>query len=255
MYLVSLFAFTFGLFWGSFLGVIKDRADNLRSVLKGRSYCPKCKRTLGAFELIPIISFLLLRGRCRSCRTQISLEYPLIELLSGLLTLGVFLKYGFSLITIILFFSLSLLLVASFLDAKNLEVELWVLLVGSALALFWKVGAGGLKIASLENIGLGILIFASIPFLMALVSRERWMGWGDGLFALWGGILVGYPQALAGIFLAFLTGAFFAILLLVGRKKGWRAKVPFGPFLAVGAVGGLFFADTIINWYLKLLGL
>ena len=252
---MNLLAFIFGLFWGSFLGVIKDRADNLRSVLKGRSFCPKCKRTLGALELIPIVSFIVLRGRCRTCRARIGLQYPLIELLSGVLTLGIFWKYGLSLSAIILFFSLSLLLVASFLDAESLEVELWVLLVGSALALLWRVEAGGVKITSLENVGLGVLIFAALPFLMALLSRERWMGWGDSLFALWGGILVGYPQALVGIFLAFLTGAFFAILLLVGRKRGWRTRVPFGPFLAVGAVGSLFFADTIISWYLKIIGI
>ncbi len=252
---MNLLALIFGLFWGSFLGVIKDRADNLRSVLKGRSYCPECKKTLGALELIPIVSFIALRGRCRTCRARIGFEYPLIELLSGLLTLGIFWKYGISISSVILFLSLSRLLVASFLDVKDLEVDLWVLLVGGGLALCWKIAADGLSLSSLKSIGVGILVFAAIPFLMALLSRERWMGWGDSLFALWGGILVGYPQALVGIFLAFLTGAFFAILLLAGKKKGWKAKVPFGPFLAAGAVGSLFFADTLISWYLKLSGL
>jgi prepilin signal peptidase PulO-like enzyme (type II secretory pathway) len=251
--LILIIVIISGLLWGSFLSVVKNRLDDLGSIFFGRSHCPKCRHVLGVFDLIPIVSFLCLRGRCRFCHAKISLEYPFTEIISALLILLVYLKFGISFRSAILYLSLSALLVASLLDIDSSEVEVSVLLVGMLLALIWYFW-GGLSFSQLTNLLWAILITGGIPFFLYLVSQEKWMGLGDTFFAVWIGILSGYPNAFAAIFLAFLFGAIFGIIKKVISGKS-QERIPFGPFLAAAGVTGLFAGAQIVSFYLKLFGL
>jgi len=247
-----LIVLVFGLAWGSFLSVVKNRLDDFASVFLGRSHCPKCRHILGAFDLIPILSFIFLGGRCRFCHAKISLEYPLTEIISAVLIFLVYLKFGISFRSAILYLSLSALLVASLLDIDSGEVEVSVLLVGIFLALIWYF-SGGFSLGRLGSLLWAILITGGIPFFLYLVSQEKWMGLGDTFFAVWIGILSGYPAAFASIFLAFLFGAIFGIIKKAISGKS-QEKIPFGPFLAVAGVIGLFAGTQVINFYIKLFG-
>jgi len=199
------------------------------------------------------LSFLFLRGHCRFCRAKISLEYPLIEIISALLILFVYLKFGISFRSVVLYLSLSALLIASLLDIESSEVEVSVLLVGISLALIWYL-LGGIGLNQLGNLLWAVLITGSIPFFLYLVSQEKWMGLGDTFFAVWIGILSGYPSAFAAIFLTFLFGAIFGIIKRAISGKS-QERIPFGPFLALGGVVGIFAGAQIVNFYLKLFGL
>lgn len=244
----------FGLVWGSFLSVVINRIDNLGSVLVSRSHCPKCKKKLGVIDLFPLLSFIFLRGKCRHCKAKISLEYPLIELLSCFLVLAIYLKFSISFFSVMLFLSVSALLVASFLDARHMEVDLWLFIAGTIFGLIWFFSRFGLNSGALVSLVSGILVAIILPLAFYLVSRETWMGLGDILFALWTACILGFPGALAAIFIAFLSGAIFGIILLIIKGKISGIKVPFGPFIAFGAIVALFYGQQIVDFYLKLIG-
>jgi len=244
----------FGLLWGSFLQVVKSRLDNIGTAFLGRSYCPNCKRHLKFYDLIPILSFIILRARCRHCKAKISFEHVLFELISALIAVLTVYYFGLTYQAVVLFLSLSALIVASFADIESQEVHLWLLGLGVLTALIFQFSLR-FDFFELKNILFGALIAAIIPFAMYFVSRERWMGLGDSVFALWAGILAGYPAAALGIFCAFLFGALYGIIVLVKHGRKANRRIPFGPFIAFGAAVALFWGNILINAYLKLIGL
>ncbi|MCX6809937.1 MAG: prepilin peptidase [Candidatus Berkelbacteria bacterium] len=253
--LIILFIIIFGLIFGSFLSVDKNRLEDPKSIIIGRSQCPKCHHKLGFWVLIPLFSFLFLRGRCRYCAKKISWQYPIFEIISAILALAVYLKFGLSFSSFVLFLSLSALLVACWLDAENQEVELPVLIVGIILALIWYfLRSTGLT--HLISLLYAISAAVVIPFLLYLISREKWMGLGDSFFAAWIAILSGFPAAVVSVFSAFMLGAIFGIIKMsISSQKRSKSQIAFGPFLAIGGMIGLFWGEKIINLYLKIFGL
>ncbi|MDH4358709.1 MAG: prepilin peptidase [Candidatus Berkelbacteria bacterium] len=245
----------FGLAWGSFLSVVKNRLDNLGTVLYTRSHCPKCKRQLGAVDLIPILSFILLRGRCRYCKKRISWEYPLFEILSLILAVFVYYKFGFSLASVVLFLSLSALLVCSFVDIQSQEVDLPLFIFGILTALFWALLRNGASPDAFKELFWAVAVAVVVPLGLYLISREKWMGLGDSFFALWVGLLSGFPQAALAIFLAFFLGAIFGIIALVIKGKRKTSRVAFGPFIGLGGIIALGWGQQIIDFYLSFIGL
>jgi leader peptidase (prepilin peptidase)/N-methyltransferase len=244
--LLEISAFLFGTILGSFLNALLFRFNTGRSVAQGRSRCMHCGHELGALDLVPIISYLALRGRCGYCGAKISPQYPAVELAAAILSLAVFLAhpepaaYAFwvsvwmTLLFIVVYDLrhtvipwsasglLGLLALASLVISFNTQnififaPDLWSLLAGPILAL---------------------------PlFLLSLVSRGRWMGWGDAPLELSIGWLLGLSQGATALMLAFWTGAAVGILLIV-LKKGltMRSELPFAPFLVVGALIAYFF--------------
>jgi len=209
---------------------------------------------LTALDLVPVLSYLLSAGRCRYCSKPIGIEYPATELATAAITLGIYLILGLNVPSIILFLSLSLLIVAALNDFESQEVALPVFIVGITLALFFRLW-GNFNINQVENMALSVLVCAALPLCFALLSREQWMGFGDIFFAVWMGVLIFFPQSLLAIFIAFFAGALFGIIYLTihGRKK--ENKIPFGPFLALGTVIGLFFGGYLLENYFRILGL
>lgn len=244
-----------GISFGSFLSVIKNRPDDLRSVLVGRSRCPKCSHKLGVFDLIPILSFVFLRGKCRYCHKKISIIYPILEIGCALLALLSYNYFGLSLHSVLFFLSLSILFLSVLEDIEEKEVTLGFLITSALFALMFATFR--------ENPINPILIIkaslsaVALPLFLSLVSREKWMGYGDSLFALTGGLLLSFPLSFLFMALAFFIGAVYGIFILILEKKkaGLSHALAFGPFIFASLVIVIIWGNEILHTYLSLLNL
>jgi prepilin signal peptidase PulO-like enzyme (type II secretory pathway) len=261
--LLVFFTFIFGLLIGSFLNVVILRAPAGRA-LSGRSACPHCRRTLTAVDLVPVLSYALLRGRCRACGSRISVRYPIIELCTGV---------GFALVAwylapaamgAFLFFALCLLVIAVGIVTFVIDFEHYLILDivtfwGVVMALILQVSrdvAAGQALWLWPNHTLGALAGAAavaIPlWLLWFLSRGRALGFGDVKFAVFIGATLGFPLALLGVLCAFWVGALFAIPLLLTGRRQLGSKVPFGTFLVVGQILALLWGERLFAWYTHL---
>ena len=277
IFIFYLFIFLLGLIVGSFLNCAIYRTElqetdgsgkKSPSFLKGRSFCPNCKHTLSWLDLIPIFSFLALRGKCRYCSQKISWQYPLMELATAFLFVFLFWKLGFiqnseifnslnSLLVICYLLIVSCLLLAIFVfDLKHYKIP--DSFVFSALAVVFLYRVIGIFVS-----GSGIFEVFLNPFFSALVaglfflaivlvSKEKWMGWGDVTLAALMGLFLGFPAILAALLLAFCVGGIIGIILVISGKKKLKSEVPFGPFLVFGTFLALFWGQDLINWYINL---
>ena len=248
-----IFAFIFGAVIGSFLNVCIYRLPEEKSVVFPPSACPNCGYQIRWYDNIPIFSFLLLRAKCRSCKTPISWRYPLVEALNGTLTLLLFMKYGPSLPFLALLIFCSSLVVITFIDLDHQiipdEISLPGIVIGFIFSFFlpW---SGWLNSLS------GILLGGGSLFLVAwgyekLTGKEG-MGGGDiKLLAMMGGFL-GWRSVLFIIFAASLVGSVIGVSTMLIQKKDGKLAIPFGPFLAFGAILYIFYGRQIITWYLSI---
>ncbi len=240
---MDLIIFILGLLVGSFLNCIVYWLEKKkRKNLLGRSFCPHCSHPLGFFDLIPLLSFIFLRGKCRYCGRKISWHYPLVELLTGLVFLLIFNYYSAPGEVFFLIVVSSLLIIVFSYDLKHCLIPSKVVYLGIIITFF--------KFNLLSGLGMALFFF-----LIWLVSKGKWMGFGDVELAFLIGLLLGWPNVLTALFSAFLIGAIMGLVLMIFEKKKLKSRLPFGPFLVTGAFIGLFFGERIINWYLSLAGL
>ncbi len=247
---LTLIFFVLGLIVGSFLNVVIYRINTKKS-LGGRSACMTCQSKLKWYELIPVCSFFVLMGRCKSCKTKISTQYPLVEIASGIIFSILFFKFQYLFFTnpavfVLTFaysaFIFSLLLVVATYDLKHKIIpdKLAVIFgVVTFVGLFFFSSQSSYVFSPHWPTILEFLsgIFIALPFaLLWLVSRGEWMGLGDAKLALSFGWLLGFGAALSGLALAFWIGSIVGILLIF-IKKGYRLKteIPFAPYLVLGA--------------------
>lgn len=276
---MSFLLFLFGAALGSFLNVVSMRYDPEGPIfgkhLTGRSRCPKCGRTLRWFELIPVLSFLFLRGRCRTCGSRLSLQYPLVEIAGGLIlvfvpiTLYSPLNPEFFILDSVLWIAvfLALLLVAVIdLRLRLIPDELNVLLLvlGISLAFFGGVdtaremfaGPYGALFGVWENVWLNRLVaagFAAALFgFLILITKGRGMGMGDLKLATPLAFVFGWPGILMISALAFIFGSLVGGYILLLRGGSLKSTVPFGPFLALASATVFFFGGNILEWYFGL---
>jgi len=248
----SSLIFLLGLIVGSFLNCVIYRLEENKSFLKGRSYCPHCKHILNWQDLIPLLSFLFLKGRCRYCQKPISLQYPLVELVTGLLFVSFFIFH----------FSFFIFLIACFLiiifvyDLRHYIIPdkiiypailvsgIWYLVSSIFLGLYTKY--------EILNTIYSAFGAAAFFLLIVLISRGKWMGVGDIKLAFLMGLVLSPPKILVALFLAFFIGAIIGVGLIISGKKTLKSEVPFGPFLVTGTFIALFFGEKIIQCYLNL---
>ena len=262
--LVAVLSGVLGLLFGSFGNVVIHRVPEGRSVVSPPSACPRCQEPVRPYDNVPVLSWLVLRGRCRDCGEPISPRYPLVELSGGVLFAIV--GYAFAaqdppdwwaLPGMFLFVWMLLVVFLIDLDTKRipnaltypLTPALAVLLVGAALA----DGEPGRLVTVLVG-GLGACAFL---FLLAFIN-PRGMGMGDVKFAAFLGLglgYVGYPAVVIGVFGAFLLGSIISVALIATGVRSRKDSIPFGPFLSVGALIGLLFGPAIGNAYLQASGL
>jgi leader peptidase (prepilin peptidase) / N-methyltransferase len=270
--LIYCLVFVLGACWGSFLNCLIYRWEQGKKINNGRSFCPKCHHQLGFFDLVPVFSFIFLRRKCRYCQEKIAWQYLIVEIATGLLFLIIF-NFYFSLpapdfnITawvelFYLWFVASCLMVIFIYDLKHYLIPDQAVCAAIAAVFLERFMSGALSFGYFSWLGawqalkiplMGAILASGFFFLIWLVSRGKWMGFGDVKLAFLLGLFLSWPNVLLGLFIAFFTGALIGVtLMLFGRKK-MQSQVPFGPFLIFGAFIALFYGTPLINWYLNLL--
>jgi leader peptidase (prepilin peptidase)/N-methyltransferase len=253
--LYALFAAIFGLLVGSFLNVCICRLPKNESIVSPPSHCPLCSYQIRWYDNIPLVSYLLLRGRCRGCGATISLQYPLVELLNGVLTLLLYLRFGPTLAFATLFLFCSALVVITFIDIEHQiipdEISLSGIVIGFALSFF-------IRGHSWQNSLCGILLGGGSLLLVAYgyqrLTGKEGMGGGDIKLLAMMGAFLGWKAVPFIILASSLVGSIIGISIMLLQKKDSKLAIPFGPYLAFGAVLYIFYGRTLIRWYLGLSG-
>ena len=259
MLIFLILFFVIGIFFGSFLTVLIDRIPRKESIF-GRSYCETCKSVLTWKDLIPLISFASLFAKCRYCKAPLSYYYPMVEIVTGLIFSATFYsvwtQHQETFLPSLIFYLLisSSLIIIFFSDLKHGVIPdkiLFPTLLLTVLYIFsFETRSFYLNLLS----GTGAFLFFLVIFL---ITRGKGMGFGDVKFSALMGFLLGFPETVAAVYSAFLTGGISAIILVLWRKKrfGRKDTIPFGPFLVLGAFLSLFFGDLIIKYSARLLGI
>ena len=262
----ELIIFITGLFIGSFLGVLVDRIPKKQNAIKGRSRCDKCKKELGILDLIPILSFVFLRGKCRYCHAKLSLSYPAIEICTGIMFVLTFyfVSSGFTIydLRFMISFVFYLFMIASFIVIFFTDLKYGIIpdkiVVPSILITFlWLIANRQSPIANHLLSGVGaFLFFIVISYGFYILTKKQSMGGGDIKLSFLLGLFLGFPGILVALYLAFLTGGIIAIILIIWKKKAFlKDTLPFGPFLITGAIISLFFGNYIYFLALNILGI
>jgi leader peptidase (prepilin peptidase)/N-methyltransferase len=243
-----------GLVVGSFLNVCIHRLPKGASLVWPGSGCPSCDLPIRWYDNLPLLSYALLRGRCRECKTRLSWRYPLVEALTGLLFLLTVWRFGLGLRSAFLLIFLCGLVVIAFVDFDHQIIPHAITLPGIPLGLVASVLTWD---PSPRDAAAGALVGAGLVYLIAVYAEVAFqresMGGGDvNLLAMIGAFL-GWRQALLSFFLAVGTGACLSLLLVATRVLSRKDRIPFGPFLALGAVVSVFEGDAVLDWYWSLL--
>lgn len=246
-----IFVFIFGIVIGSFLNVCIYRIPKEESISLTPSHCCSCNHRLYPLDLIPVMSYIFLKGRCRYCGEKISVRYPIIEMLNGILYVFIYFKFGFTIYALKYFILASLLIVISFIDFKNQDVYTSTIIFGVVSGLiflaieyflykqpFLYCILGGI----LGTLIIGIIVFAT-----------RGMGEGDIEIAGVCGLFIGYKLIILDIFLAIVTGGITGLIILGFKIKKPEEKIAFGPFISAGAIAAILCGNEMIHYYLKLL--
>jgi len=242
-----------GMAVGSFLNVCIDRLPAQESLVFPASHCASCRHRLSVKELIPVLSYIWLRGRCRYCNTPIPRRLLWVEVGTGVLFAYLYWHYGFSieLAVVTLYCCLFLVLMVIDLEYHILPNKLVYpgIVVALAISVAFSVLPNNLEVvpeiksaAAGGGIGLGL-------FLLIIVVSRGGMGWGDVKMASLIGLVVGYPLVFVALFLAVVSGGLISWVLILTKAKSRKQSIPFGPFLSLGAIAALLWGTNILDWY------
>ncbi|MGI6629227.1 MAG: prepilin peptidase [Bacillota bacterium] len=240
-----LLIFIFGLVIGSFLNVCISRIPRSESIVFPPSRCEICNNRIKAYDLVPVASFLLLRGKCRYCGCKLSWRYPGIEILTGILFILVYRVIDVNLHLIPYLFLTSLLLVISFIDIDHYRIPNRLIIVGFVAGIAFNFLIPDLF---LWESCMGFITGGGILFLIALLSQGG-MGGGDIKLGALIGLFLGWKLMLLSLFLAALLASIAGIGLMLTHKKSRKDPIPFGPFLALGAFISLLWGHHLLLWY------
>ncbi len=237
---MRLIIFVFGLVTGSFLNVVIYRLPRGLGFVRGRSFCPRCKRKISWFDNVPLMSFMLLKGHCRFCSKPISWQYPLVELLTGVL-------FYLSYLSHLNFLSYPLfcgLIVVFFIDLEHQIIPDEIVVPFSVLFLvFFLITDFQLLITNYLITGIVSFLFL---YSIYLLTKGKGMGFGDVKLAFLMGLSLGFPKIVVAFYLAFLTGAFFSIILILLGKAKLKQKIAFGPFLVFSTIVSFLWGKEIV---------
>jgi leader peptidase (prepilin peptidase)/N-methyltransferase len=242
----------FGAIVGSFLNVCIHRLPKGESIVMPGSHCPDCKKPIRFYDNIPLISYFLLRGKCRNCKKPISIQYPLIEGITAIGSLLLFLKYGPSLSYLIYFLFLDGLIVITVIDLYHQIIPDVVSIPGIGVGL---LGSFIIPHHTTLDALTGILAGGGSLFLVAVLYqwlfKREGMGGGDIKLLAMIGAFLGWKAVILTILLGSLIGSMVGIMIMILKGKNFKYAIPFGPFLSLGAVTALFYQNEIISWYLQ----
>ena len=260
--MLEFLAFALGASVGSFINVAVDRLPQGRSLVRPRSFCEACARPLARLDMVPVLSYLWLRGRCRYCSATIPLRVMLTEATTGLLFTILYLRFGFGIDFVVVCAVVSLLLIVALIDLEHgliLNRVIYPAIVALVLlAPFWPElglyrafpGAPSMLASLLNSLAAGAGAF--LLFLAFTLVYPQGMGGGDVKLAGLVGLLVGFPGILIALWIAGVTGGLLAIVLLLLGKKSRKDSIPFGPFLAGSAIIAFLASSEIIDKYQEL---
>lgn len=235
----------------SFLNVVIYRVPRQISFVRGYSHCPDCGHRLSGLDMVPVFSWLFLRGRCRYCGGKVSSRYMWMELFGGCIALLCVFKIGYNLAAITVFAFLGMLTVVALVDIDTMEIPNGFVLTILVIGLVSVVTVPGISLTQ-RLIG---LVSVSLPLLLITLIIPGAFGGGDIKLMGACGLLLGWKMNLISLFLAVLTGGFYGMYLLGTRRKGRKEHFAFGPFLCVGMFISLFWGQSLLERYLKLCGL
>ncbi len=259
MILNSIIVFLVGIVIGSFLNVSIYRIPKGESISYPGSHCMACQHPLGRFDLIPIVSYLCLKGKCRYCGEKISGRYLFIELITGLSFVAVFLRFGISIEGIIYALFIAVLIVLTMIDYDYMLLPTSVIWSGVILGVFLRIFQTVLHknpeylISSLLAAALGYSFFYAVFYMAKLLFKKEGLGFGDVRLIGMLGIYLSIPLILLTIFISSILASIYGIIILYIKKK--NEPFPFGPFINLGAVIALFYGYSIITWYLEIVGI
>jgi len=263
LFLLATFATSFGAIVGSFLNVVIHRYPREESIVFPPSHCPACDAPIHWYDNVPLLSFVVLLGRCRACREPISWRYPLVELANALFYLAIFLHTGPQIVFFFLAAMVSMLIVLIYIDAEIQILPDVIDIPGIAIGL--AIGALGLAASaprlmlsdSWLDAALGTLagagVVAAIIGAYWLVRRVEGMGWGDSKMLAMIGAMLGWRAVFGVLILGSITGAIVGVPVALRSREGMHLAVPFGVFLGFAALVVLFFGPTLSGWYLSLI--
>ncbi len=261
-----LLIFMLGASIGSFLSVLINRINKKqKGIIFGHSFCPKCKKRLKPLDLVPLLSYIILKGKCRYCHRKIDPSYMALEMTTGLAFVAVFGKYTFfraediSMVPVDWIFMVYFILLAAvctlmvaifFFDLKYQEIPTNILIVFILSGL-----TAGLVFTGANITGMIIaLVLALVLFGgQILISKGKWLGEGDLYIGIGMALLLGWEKFLVAFVASYLLGALVSISLLLTGKAKTKSKIAFAPFLVIGTCLAIFFGQYIVDWYISLL--
>ena len=247
--LIYLIIFLYGIVIGSFVNVCIYRIPLSEDIVKERSHCMSCGHVLQWFELIPLVSYLVQKGKCRNCGTKLSVQYPLIEGLNGVLYVLIAVINGLNVDSLLYCLLISALITLSVIDWRTYEIPIGINIFILALGLI----ATAIHYQDWLNHVIGFLAVSVFIYIIILATKGRGMGGGDMKLMAAAGLLLGWKE----IILAFILGCILGSIIHVIRMKVSKAEhtLAFGPYLALGILITVLFGQPILGWYLGLLGL
>ncbi|MBU0991196.1 MAG: prepilin peptidase [Proteobacteria bacterium] len=254
-YIMDTIVFLYGLCIGSFLNVCIFRIPASKSIIFPGSTCPNCNTLLKFYDNIPVLSYLILRGRCRNCHIGISMRYPITELITGVSALFVYYRFGLSIDGLIYFIFISALIVITFIDIDHQIIPDVISLPGIPVCILF---ACILDTMTLKDSLIGVLAGGGSLYAVAwtykMLTAKEGMGGGDIKLLAMIGALLGWQGVLFTIFAGSAIGTIAGMLTMIYAKTmNMKLAIPFGPFLSAGAVLYLFYGPTIIKWYFSTL--
>lgn len=246
--------FILGTIIGSFLNVVIYRIPEGKSIIyPPNSFCPKCGHKLSPLDLVPVLSWLFLKGRCRYCGEPISIQYPLVELLTGTLYVLVFSAFGLDIKTITGLILVSVLIAVSFIDIKYREIPTEIIITGFILVLavyVFSLATGIMELQEFLNYLYGFLFAAAVMLIFVLPG---WMGGGDFKLSAFIGFVLGLKLTVVFLFFSFVIGGLVSGIQVIFTEKSIKEYVPFAPYLALGGITAAIFGQQILNMYLQIL--
>jgi leader peptidase (prepilin peptidase)/N-methyltransferase len=235
-----------GLAVGSFLEVVIYRVPRKLSIVRPASFCPNCKKKIAFYDNIPVLSYIILRGRCRYCKSKITVTSLLVEIVTSLLFLANYIIFGLSINTAIGIIFCCALIAVSFID---IEFKI----IPNVIVLPLIVVGLALNIASDPSnwwMPLAFSVGAFVFMLMIHLISPRGMGMGDVKLSLMAGAFL-VRNVVSGLFLGFLLGSLYGLSLIIIKRKKLKQAIPFGPFISLGSIISLFWGNNILKWYIS----
>lgn len=264
--LTALFLFVFGAAAGSFLNVIIYRSQKKESWIGGRSYCESCHKQISWHDNIPLLSYVLLRGKCRHCKDTLSISHPAVEGLTGILFVwwyfAIFMFFQltqqpFVVLQPVFWLCVGLILLAIFvIDLRTMIIPDILTATLFILVLLYRLGLVAFGIMQVQDfwLALGSMIGATAFFFgIWFFTRGKGIGFGDVKLAAPLGMLLGWPAVMVWLFASFVIGGVVGVILLITKHAKMKQAVPFGPFLIIGTLIALIWGNKLYGWYVNLL--